>query len=190
VHTQDFSGPRVRGPHTARLVHTADLDNETREDARSMVIEAFDGEFTDADWEHGLGGIHALAYEGDDLVGHASVVQRRLLYDGRALRTGYVEGVAVQPDRRGHGYGAALMDELEQVIRGAYDLGALGSTDEGATFYAKRGWRAWQGKTWALTPDGPVRTDDDDGGIYVLEVGARLDLSADLTCDWRDGSLW
>ena len=27
--------------HTARLVHTADLDNETREDARRMVIDAF-----------------------------------------------------------------------------------------------------------------------------------------------------
>ena len=34
---------------------------------------------TDDDWEHGLGGIHALAYEDDELVGHASVVQRRLL---------------------------------------------------------------------------------------------------------------
>ena len=46
--------------HSARLVHTADLDNETREDARSMVIEAFAGEFSDADWEHALGGMHAL----------------------------------------------------------------------------------------------------------------------------------
>ena len=31
----------MRGVHTARLVHTADLDDETREDARRMVIEAF-----------------------------------------------------------------------------------------------------------------------------------------------------
>ena len=48
---------------TARLVHTADLDNETREDARRMVVDAFAGgefEFTDADWEHALGGMHAL----------------------------------------------------------------------------------------------------------------------------------
>ena len=173
-----------------QLAHTSHLDATTLEAARALLDEVFGNEMTDHDWEHALGGMHALVWEGGDIVGHASVIQRRLIHTGRALRTGYVEGVAVQPDRRGHGYGAALMDELEQVIRGAYDLGALGSTDEGATFYAKRGWRAWQGKTWALTPDGPVRTDDDDGGIYVLEVGARLDLSADLTCDWRDGSLW
>ncbi|MGB0970907.1 MAG: hypothetical protein ACPGVG_08080, partial [Mycobacterium sp.] len=39
----------------ARLVHTSDLDDETREHARSMVIEAFraapDYEFTDTDWD-------------------------------------------------------------------------------------------------------------------------------------------
>ncbi|MCH9734201.1 MAG: aminoglycoside 2'-N-acetyltransferase, partial [Actinomycetia bacterium] len=48
----------------ARLVHTSDLDDETREHARSMVIEAFSaapgGEFTDTDWDHALGGMHAL----------------------------------------------------------------------------------------------------------------------------------
>ena len=50
--------------HTARLVHTADLDHETREDARAMVHAAFsdvpDVEFTDTDWDHALGGMHAL----------------------------------------------------------------------------------------------------------------------------------
>ena len=48
----------MQGVHTARLVHTADLDNETREDARRMVIEAFAGEFSDAD------GSELRGYEG------------------------------------------------------------------------------------------------------------------------------
>ena len=48
---------------------------------------------TDQDWEHALGGVHAVAWLDGEVVGHASVVQRRLLHDGRALRTGYVEGV-------------------------------------------------------------------------------------------------
>ena len=34
---------------------------------------------TDDDWEHALGGIHALAWEDDVLIGHASVIQRRLM---------------------------------------------------------------------------------------------------------------
>ena len=92
------------------------------------------------------------------LIAHASVVQRRLLYDGRALRTGYVEGVAVRPDQRRRGFGAAVMDGVEQVIRGAYDLGALGATDEGAALYTARGWQRWEGPTSALTPDGIVRS--------------------------------
>ena len=63
----------------------------------------FEGEFTEQDWEHALGGIHALVWDGDALVGHAAVVQRRLLHGGRALRAGYVEGVGV----RAGGAGAA-----------------------------------------------------------------------------------
>lgn len=46
--------------HTARLVHTADLDSETRQDIRQMVTGAFAGDFTETDWEHTLGGMHAL----------------------------------------------------------------------------------------------------------------------------------
>jgi len=34
------------------------------------------------------------------------------------------------------------------------------------------------------------RTEEDDGGIYVLPVSAPLDLSGGLTCDWRDGDVW
>ena len=34
------------------------------------------GDISDADWEHGLGGLHAMVWEGAELVGHGSVVQR------------------------------------------------------------------------------------------------------------------
>lgn len=173
-----------------RTAHTADLDAATRAAARSLLDEVFEGDMSDHDWEHCLGGVHALVWEGGELVGHAALVQRRLLHGGRALRTGYVEGVGVRPDRRGRGYGAALMAALERVVRGAYDLGALGSTDEALGFYAARGWRRWLGPTSALTPAGVVRTEEDDGGVHVLPVTAGLDLTGELVCDWRDGDLW
>ena len=172
-----------------RSAHTADLDLPTLAAARALLYEAFD-DMTEDDWEHSLGGVHALAFEGDTLVGHAAVVQRRLLHGGRALRTGYVEGVAVRADQRRRGHGGAMMDALERVVRGAYDLGALGATDEAAALYARRGWRQWQGPSWALTPQGIRRTADDDGGIYVLEGAVALDLDGELTCDWRDGDVW
>ena len=170
--------------------HTADLDPATLDAVRALLEDAFAGDITEADLEHALGGVHALVWDGDDLVAHGSVVQRRLLHGGRALRTGYVEAVAVARAHRGRGHGAAVMAELERVIRGAYDLGALGSSDEALGFYVHRGWRCWAGPTSALTPDGIVRTPDEDGGIHVLEVGVALDLDGELTCDWRDGDPW
>lgn len=173
-----------------RTAHTADLDPAVLADARALLVDAFDGELSDHDWEHGLGGVHALAWEGDRLVGHASVVQRRLLHGGRALRTGYVEAVGVRAERRRHGHGTALMDAIERVLHGAYELGALGTTEQAMDFYAGRGWKPWQGPTSALTPSGIMRTEDEDGAVYVLPITAELDLSGDLTCDWREGDVW
>lgn len=173
-----------------RLAHTSELDSATLADARALLDVVFAGEMTDSDWEHALGGVHALLHEDGELIGHASVVQRRLMHTGRAWRTGYVEGVGVRPDRQGRGHGAALMDALEPVIRGAYDLGALASSDEALGFYAARGWQPWTGPLAALTPDGTRPTPEEEGGVFVLPVGAPIDLSGTLMCDWRDGDVW
>jgi len=169
--------------------HTADLDAPTLQAARALLYDVFD-DMTEDDWDHALGGVHALLWDGTELIGHASVIQRRLLHGDRALRAGYVEGVGVRADHRGRGHGSALMSALERVVRNAYDLGALGATDEAVHFYAARGWRLWQGPSSALTPSGIKRTRDDDGAIYVLPVTVPLDLSGELTCDWRDGDVW
>ena len=174
---------------TVRIAHTASLNPVVLGAARALLDDVFE-DMTDDDWEHALGGVHALVWEDGELVGHASVVQRRLLHRGLALRTGYVEGVAVRADRRGRGHGAAMMNALESVIRRAYDLGALATTDEAAAFYATRDWRLWLGPSFVLTPDGVRRTEDDDGCIYVQRVNAELDLAGELTCDWRDGDVW
>jgi aminoglycoside 2'-N-acetyltransferase I len=161
-----------------QTAHTAELDAATLTAARALLYDVFD-DMTDHDWEHALGGMHALVWEGAELIGHASVIQRRLLHGGRALA-----------NRRGRGHGAAMMDALETVVRGGYELGALGATDEAAVFYAARGWMLWRGPSSALTPSGIRRTEEDDGCIYVLPMQVPLDLSSELTCDWRNGDLW
>jgi aminoglycoside 2'-N-acetyltransferase I len=135
-----------------QTAHTADLDSATLDAARALLYAVFD-DMTDVDWDHALGGVHTLVWEGDELIGHASVIQRRLLHGGRALRAGHVEGVGVRADRRRRGHGAAMLDELERVVRGAYDLGALGATEEAADFYAARGWKAWAGTDLSPHPD-------------------------------------
>src|SRR5215471_2524071 len=133
---------------------------------------------------------NVLGVEDGELVGHASVVQRRMLHGGRALRAGYIEGVAVREDRRRRGHGAAMMYVLERVVRSGYQLGALGASEDGARLYASRGWQLWRGPFSALTPDGVRRTADSDGAIYVLPVSVPVDVTGELVCDWRPGSVW
>lgn len=185
--------------HTARLIHTSDLDAESAHGARLLLNQAFsdsafrdttDGGFTDTDWDHTLGGMHALVMHRGVLIAHGAVVQRRLLYGGTALRCGYVEGVAVHDDWRGQGLGHAVMDALEQVIRGAYQVGALSASGLAERLYRPRGWLRWRGPTSVLSPTGPVRTPGDDGSVFVLPVAVDLDPDAALACDWRDGDVW
>ena len=179
--------------HTARLVHTSDLDDETRADARRMLIDAFAGgeiDFTDADWEHSLGGMHALVCVRGALIAHGAVVQRQMVHQGAALRCGYLEAVAVREDWRGQGLAMAVMDALEQVLRGAYQLGALSASEAGRHMYASRGWLPWQGMTSVLAPSGMTPTPDDDGSIFVLPVSVDLDTTGEISCDYRAGDVW
>lgn len=174
-----------------RTAHTSELGEGELTAIRSLLDEAFEGDFSDDDWDHSVGGVHALAHDGDQLIGHGSVVQRRLLHGGRALRTGYVEAVAARADRRRRGVASAVMAELERVLRhGAYELGALGASEGAVPLYTGRGWRQWRGPSSVLSPTGIVRTEEEDGHLYVLPLTAELDLAGELVCDWRPGDVW
>jgi aminoglycoside 2'-N-acetyltransferase I len=174
-----------------RVAHTSELEPELLEALQAMLVEVFVGTFEDADWEHALGGIHAIALSEDgEPVGHASVVQRRLLHGGRALRTGYVEGVGVRREARRRGHASALMGAVERVIRGAYEIGALSASDAAIPLYTARGWLPWQGETYVLAPGGRVRTPENDDSLHVLELARPLDRAGEIACDWRDGNVW
>lgn len=175
-----------------RVVHTAYLRGTELAQIRRLLGRAFNGRFDDADWNHALGGLHVLLTEDDRIVGHAAVVQRRVVHDGRSIRTGYVEAVAVEADRRGRGHAAAIMGEAENIIRAAYDLGALSACRGVDGFYLARGWLPWRGVTGVLTPAGITRTPDDDDSTFVLPVppAAQIRVTGMLACDWRDGDAW
>ncbi|MGN6793461.1 MAG: GNAT family N-acetyltransferase [Streptosporangiaceae bacterium] len=172
-----------------RTLHTADLDAGTRSDIRGLMDAAFGG-VSDDTYENVLGGMHALVIEDGELIGHASVVQRRLLHGGLTLRTGYIEGVAVRADRRRRGHGGAMMAVLERIVRSGYQLGALGASADGGRLYTSRGWQLWRGPISAMTPEGIRPTPDKNGAIFVLPLALPVDLTAELTCDWRPASLW
>ena len=99
-----------------RRVTTAELSEAELEALRRMVVEAFGGRFDDHDWDHTLGGVHVLVVEDDGVVAHGAVVPRTMVAGGRALRTGYVEGVATRGDRRGLGLATLVMEEAGRVV--------------------------------------------------------------------------
>jgi aminoglycoside 2'-N-acetyltransferase I len=173
-----------------RVAHTAWLGAGELADIRVLLDDAFPGGFSDDDFEHGLGGIHAVVREGGDLVAHGSVVMRRLLHEGRALRTGYVEAVAVRADQRRLGRAGVVMRELERVIRGGYDLGALSASSMARGFYRARGWQPWTGTASVLAPGGIQRLPGEEDGIHLLPVTATPSPEGDLACDWRAGDPW
>ncbi|MEU2439820.1 GNAT family N-acetyltransferase [Streptomyces rubradiris] len=173
-----------------RIAHTADLDLAELREIRALLDHAFDGDCSDEDEDHWLGGTHALIEDGAGLAAHGALVMRRVRHRGRWLRTGYVEGVAVRADVRRTGLGGRVMAELERMIDRAYDLGALSASDEGALLYAARGWQCWPGPVHALSPEGIVRLPDEEGGVYVRPAPAvPLELSGELVFDWRDGDV-
>ena len=51
------------------LAHTSQLPAEVLGAVRAMVDRAFDGQFGDHDWDHSLGGMHCIAWEGEEPVG-------------------------------------------------------------------------------------------------------------------------
>ncbi|WP_406737745.1 GNAT family N-acetyltransferase [Streptomyces sp. NBC_00853] len=172
--------------------HTAELTSTELREIRALLDGAFDGDFADEDFEHALGGMHALVRDaGGDLVAHGSVVMRRVVHRGRALRTGYVEAVAVRADARRRGLGGQVMARLEQVIGRAYVLGALSASQDGEALYLGRGWQVWGGRIGALSPQGPVPLPEEEGSTYVWAPpgGVRLDPAGRLDFDWRDGDV-
>ncbi|MFD3326089.1 GNAT family N-acetyltransferase [Streptomyces sp. NPDC058701] len=177
---------------STRTVHTSELTAEELGQIRDLLFGAFGGDFGEEDFEHALGGVHVLVRDPDGrLAAHGSVVQRRAVHRGRALRTGYVEAVAVRADRRRQGLGALVMDGLERVIGRAYVLGALSASEDGAGLYAGRGWSVWGGRLGVLGPGGPQRLAGEEGSTYVwAPPGAALpDPGGRLDFDWRNGDV-
>jgi aminoglycoside 2'-N-acetyltransferase I len=42
-----------------------------------------------------------------------------------------------------------------------------------------------------VTPDGPRRTPEEDGAVFLLPpAGLAPDETGDLVCDWREGDVW
>lgn len=176
-----------------RRIATDELTEAEAAGIRRLLDAAFGiGEegFSDDDWDHALGGVHFVLDIDDEVVAHASVVERELHLGGRPLRAGYVEAVAAAPARQGQGLGSRVMRPATEYIRERFELGALGTGSHG--FYERLGWSRWRGPSSVRTAGGLRRTVEDDGYIMVLPTPSspQLDYDAPISCDWRPADAW
>lgn len=157
---------------------------------RAMLDDAFDGYFTDDDWEHGLGGTHVVLDLGPRIVAHASVVPRRLEVPNGVLYAGYVEAVATDREFRGRGLARAAMERIGDLVRETYDIGGLstGIPD----LYERFGWERWRGPTFVAVGDDRRTVEEPDAGVMILRTPrtGTIDLTGPITCDDRDGDAW
>jgi len=180
---------------TLEVLGPGEGDSRLLADLRRLLLDAFagdpEGAFDEDDWEHSVGGWRAVLVADDGPVATAAVVPRLLQAGGRPYRTGYVEAVATQADQRGHGHGTVVMGEVGRIVRGRFELGALGTGAHG--FYERLGWERWRGPSYVRRAgDRLERTPGDDEGIMVLRFGASasLDLTTAIVCDERRGDDW
>ena len=87
-----------------RRATTAALGVDELAALRRLVFEAFGGGSTSTTGTTRSGGCTCWPRRTVWWVAHGAVVGRTMVGRGRALRTGYVEGVATRGDRRGGGW--------------------------------------------------------------------------------------
>ena len=161
---------------------------------RALLDAAFgtdeDERFTEADWQHAVGGVHFVLDLDGEILAHAAVVEREIHVGGRPARTGYVEAVATAVGQQGRGAGSALMADVNEWIRDRYELGTLGTGRH--HFYERLGWETWRGPSFVRTEAGPRRTVDEDGYILVLRTptSPSFELTESISCEWREGDVW
>lgn len=172
-----------------RIEKLTELSASLAMDLRARLESAFEGDFSDADWAHALGGTHAVVRRGGAIVAHASIVPRAIWVDDRRFRAGYVEAVAVIPELQGRGIGTVAMRALDVDLE-EYDIGVLSTGSQ--HFYERLGWESWAGPTWVRTGAETRRSADEDGNIMIKRTArsGAISLSSSIACEARFGDDW
>lgn len=173
-----------------QVLRTRELSAPVLEEIRALLDDAFDGEFTDDDWDHTRGGWHCVVIDGGRVIAHAAVVPRTIHVGDRPLRCGYVEGVATTPAAQGRGHGTRAMEAATVIVRREFEIGVLSTDAHG--FYERIGWQRWQGPSHVLEDGQRRRTEDEDDGLMAMAgtLDGALELTEAIACEARSGDAW
>ncbi len=146
-----------------QLLTTGDVPAVLLRKVRTLLLDAFDGGFSEDDWEHALGGWHAIVTEAGQPIAHAAVTPRIMQIGGRTFRCGYVEAVGTDPLARRSRHGSRAVKAVMDVIRQEFEVGVLSTSRQ--AFYERLGWERWQGPSFVIRDGEKVRTEQEDDGI-------------------------
>jgi aminoglycoside 2'-N-acetyltransferase I len=155
---------------------------------RGFLNEAYEGDFSDSDYENALGGRHFMIVVGGHLIAHASVVTRSISIDDTAWSVGYVEAVAVAADFRGRTFGRQIMQQVTDFCRDNFEVAVLSTGEHG--FYERFGWVRLDAKTFVETANGLVRTEEDDDCLMLLSDVSDLTNARRVVALDRSESPW
>lgn len=167
-----------------------DVPADVLTEVRSFVYDAFDGRFSDDDWEHSAGGWRVVLFDDEVPASHAAVVPRALRIGQHEFRAGYVEAVATSRRAQHQGHGSAVLRRITSLVREEFELGGLSTGVPG--FYQQFGWEPMRGPSYVLHGETLIRTPDEDDGLMVLRFGpsADADLTTAIVCTSRTGDDW
>jgi len=98
------------------------------------------------------------AWDEDELRACAWVTKRIVRVSGRETLVAGIRGVVTDPDQRRRGYGRAVMERAQELMRSFADVefGVLFSSVMAVPFYATLGWRAIRGPVTCDQPSGRI----------------------------------
>lgn len=166
----------------------SDLDHRAQANLRELLVRAFEGDFSNEDWEHTHGGLRFVGYLGNEVVAHGSVIERNVWIDGEYLKIGYVEGLAVAPSYWNRGFGSKLMAEITSHCKTEFRISMLATGEK--DFYRKLGWLDFEGESYVFRNGVEVRTADEDEGLMYLPRSVDFPTPTKVVCETREGDDW
>ncbi len=171
------------------ILRDEELTPELIDATKSLLSEAFEGDFSDEDWEHAFGGTRFIGTLDERVIAHGAVVARRIWIDDRVLNAGYVEAIAVSPKHWRQGFGTEMMAEITRYCAENFTLSMLSTDEKG--FYRPHGWIDFPGKSFVRIGGEKRRSADEDAGLmYLSTEGAELSEMSTAVCEERSGDAW
>ena len=156
---------------------------------RNLLNDAYEGDFSEQDWQHTFGGARFIGTLDEQIVAHAAVVPRAVLINDLPMTIGYLEGVAVSSKFQGQRLGSQLLQYVSDFCRSNYEISML-STDE-FDFYGKFGWQRFNGTSGVMQDSMKTLTpEEDDGLMYLAGKSTKSIEISTAYCDWREGDCW